>query len=1074
MNPSSIVYYWHAIELLQPQSVPKLNTRDEDDIYSPFFHDLLTQGEPLPWQAGSPVQKQKLPEKRVWSHSVFAHLYDSLAVTQALGAHFGANQGYTEPQSRETALFALKFTEEGALVADSLILSSEAWFLGCVLAGRTWTHGFDSAQEGARHMASSLLSGTVTHKALHELTCAVREQLGLEEFFGDAPCRHRLRSTPIDPEKPAPADDPLNSFLLDDLVKVAAALERGESSSALAQYLREHDPQQRLYLDHPDASLPIVERLYPHKLAPGCWPSRHHLGLVHSQQLAVNSLLDELGDSAGVLGVNGPPGTGKTTLLRDLIAAVVTRRADVLASFDRASQAFVSNGSEDINDTGRKQTGYRLNPALFGFEIVVASSNNVAVENITLELPQLKTVDASWLGEIDYFADLATLLIDQQAWGLISAALGSKTKRKQFVSRFFYGEPPPKKKPARADIAANDLQSADVLAEQEDSYTADIDLSDKPTGPKGFIGWLTNPANNVPEQERQSCWKAATNRYNASKAAAQALCEQVNAINQHIDGVHQRRSALARQRVEHANHKLALERLQLDLVDHETTQLIPAREHLQNALQTLDGHASQQPGLWPNLITLWGATRRWRARLTRLRQQHRLCDNAYETAVKQDKRLGEQVQDRQQQIETAWQQCQALEATLCSDIEAARTLATAGGAEHVLAWLEHGTLNPDEAIEKLEPWQLEGWRQARARVFIEALHLHKTLFQIEAKRLSANLYCITRQLTGAPYHGISPDLGRSIWASLFMVVPVLSSTFASFARSFGSFGCGEIGWLLVDEAGQATPQAAVGALWRAQRAVLVGDPLQLPPIVPACDAVLEHMRKHYQVDPHWICNRQSAQSLADLATRWGKMLGPSQAQTWVGLPLVVHRRCDRPMFEMANRIAYAGAMVYGTHAPAPEEASKASLPTGWLHVIGPSSGNNWVRQEGIMLRRLLERLTVDGVAHHEITVITPFQDVRSKLSSFLPKQIVYGTIHTMQGKEAQIIILILGGSTDNEGARDWAVSTPNLLNVAVTRAKQRLYVIGDYDDWSQRQQFEDIMPLLPKLPFAMPSNTLSA
>gem|GEM_PF-4243217 len=38
MNPPSIVRYWHAVELLQPQAVPKLKKRDAD--YQPFFQDI--------------------------------------------------------------------------------------------------------------------------------------------------------------------------------------------------------------------------------------------------------------------------------------------------------------------------------------------------------------------------------------------------------------------------------------------------------------------------------------------------------------------------------------------------------------------------------------------------------------------------------------------------------------------------------------------------------------------------------------------------------------------------------------------------------------------------------------------------------------------------------------------------------------------------------------------------------------------------------------------------------------------------------------------------------------------------
>ena len=67
----------------------------------------------------------------------------------------------------------------------------------------------------------------------------------------------------------------------------------------------------------------------------------------------------------------------------------------------------------------------------------------------------------------------------------------------------------------------------------------------------------------------------------------------------------------------------------------------------------------------------------------------------------------------------------------------------------------------------------------------------------------------------------------------------------------------------------------------------------------------------------------------------------------------------------------------------------------------------------------------------------------------------------MQGKEAAVVILVLGGNSENAGARNWAVSQPNLLNVAATRAKRRLYVIGDRTDWKQRNLFCDVMDLLP-------------
>jgi hypothetical protein len=739
----------------------------------------------------------------------------------------------------------------------------------------------------------------------------------------------------------------------------------------------------------------------------------------------------------------------------------------VLASLSKASEAFVQNGRESANDGGRERYAYQLDPRLFGFEMVVASSNNGAVENVTLELPQRDKIDPSWLPDAEYFSELAEHTSGRPAWGLISAALGSKSKRTQFVERFFYGKRPSKATKSENKPAPLNLEPLDSQPPDEDLYTGEPMLdnpeADNEPTPKGMREWLNEQAQQMKllaPAEKANLWRVAVKQYQAAKDAEQALRAQVSDILERIRAVI---SAKARIRQKEQERQIRLtQRRSLDeeQATLEIRQLAPAREQLQRELQALEAHLVQKPGLLANLFSLWGAHRTWSARQRLLDGAHALAREAFDSVQRQLQRLSAQLSQLNRQLATDEQEINEAIRHATLQIDKARGVAQAGQAEHLLIWLAQGQLGRGSEIELLEPWILQGWRQARSKVFIEALKLHRTFFKIEASRLGNNLAFITSLLTGSRYRGVSQDVMRSTWASLFMVVPVLSSTFASFARSFGSLGCGEIGWLLVDEAGQATPQAAVGALWRARRAVLVGDPLQLEPIVTVSDAVLEHMRTRYQVDAHWLPNRQSAQTLADHATPWGRMAGPQGQKCWVGLPLVVHRRCDKPMFDLANRIAYDGAMVYGTIAPPPAKESPARLSTGWVHASGRSSGN-WVDNEGHALERLLALLDAYGVPPDSIAVITPFQDVRNQLKDRLPEKIVRSTIHTMQGKEAAVIILVLGGNSENAGARNWAVSQPNLLNVAATRAKRRLYVIGDRDDWRQRNLFCNVMDLLP-------------
>ena len=163
----------------------------------------------------------------------------------------------------------------------------------------------------------------------------------------------------------------------------------------------------------------------------------------------------------------------------------------------------------------------------------------------------------------------------------------------------------------------------------------------------------------------------------------------------------------------------------------------------------------------------------------------------------------------------------------------------------------------------------------------------------------------------APKSAPSPAVAAA-WQSLFLVVPMVSTTFASFGNLFSHLQKEALGWVFIDEAGQATPQQAVGALYRSQRAVIVGDPQQLEPIVAVPYPAQASLARAYGLPQNSQPSRGSVQILADRATPLGTCISRDDEWVWVGIPLRVHRRCDQPMFDIANEIAYSKLMVFGT------------------------------------------------------------------------------------------------------------------------------------------------------------------
>jgi hypothetical protein len=382
-------------------------------------------------------------------------------------------------------------------------------------------------------------------------------------------------------------------------------------------------------------------------------------------------------------------------------------------------------------------------------------------------------------------------------------------------------------------------------------------------------------------------------------------------------------------------------------------------------------------------------------------------------------------------------------------------------------------------------WQIDGlWRDdtlnhLRSQLFAAALGLHEAwLADVLQKTqgFGGNIVAICELLSGKRLAASEDAL--AIWQSLFMIVPVVSSTFASMATQFRELGPKSIGWLFIDEAGQAVPQAAVGALWRSQRAVVVGDPLQIEPVFTVPIRLIEALAKEAglspeaKVAPHQV----SVQILADAANSLGALVPVDGEMQWIGSPLRVHRRCVDPMFTIANTIAYSGKMIFFD----PDKPESRLPPVGTLD-MGPSA---WVRLSGTALNKQVvpEQVELACQAVHilyqrtgqlpELYIISPFRRIKQALidkigdleqwpSDSRPSaeslkewcKARVGTVHTFQGKEESVVLMVLGCDRKSAGAAQWAASKPNLLNVALTRAKHRFFMVGDETLWAELPNF---------------------
>lgn len=908
---------------------------------------------------------------------------------------------------------------------------------------------------------------------------------------------------------------------------LAAHIVTGESTGAFEHVARyalaslEREPSRKLDLLPRDASeaerdhlLSFYQTLLAPKNAPvGMWPSRFPPAFMQQVSINLAARLTTHGDDApeplpgelysDIMTTNGPPGTGKTTLLQNVVANLVVKKARALSTVTEEGQhpgsAFreigYSQPSSRASKYPRTDDGFPrayhvfCDDSLNDYGALLCSANNLAVENVSEEWGTFKKL----------LGDLGLACSSEDPQEIIDAVLrrlGFDLDDKGIRSIFCL--------PGSDDLdlffteIANNGSAADTKANADSLKWGLIGAKlGKDGNVRGFLENHLAPLCRLHDRagsEEPKRFKASVEQFN--KCYADIRDKQKLLSNDYDAIVAERADTVeaARKQLERSYRKKeqGLEKLNriLGCTNSENFETVDeqARKLQSQLLREREAIEREHEGLLGRLAnSKHQKLERFDCDTEKGIALHILNEElpAIEKAYREWKAARERVASSMSKLDEARQQ-QANSSACIRELGSApqrmdRELLDDLLGEEQGPRAQAHTANPS-SIEG----EFNGLDRERQRLFVLALQIIKHFF------LCSNAMCENFDLLHCFRTGKFIKDGtnkESRWTpalfkrrqesllpafqSLFFLMPIVSSTFASVNSLFDNSDDGKwkldeppFGLLIVDEAGQAVPQAAVGALMRCRRAMIVGDPLQVEPVrtsgLDTVSAALAGAADLALVNE----GSSSVQTVADAQNPYGSHIGDK----WVGCPLLVHRRCIDPMFSISNRLSYDGLMMNETKSV--QKKGYLEAHSAWMNVKGPVSGEatQEVREQTELTLRLIERHLdkLEQLEENEpkptLYVISPFSRCASAIQEkckergdryrdfWAPdkkedKTSCVGTVHKFQGREADEVVLVLGCDHSKIGSANWVEENKSIINVAVTRAKQRLYVVGDADVW---------------------------
>jgi very-short-patch-repair endonuclease len=298
---------------------------------------------------------------------------------------------------------------------------------------------------------------------------------------------------------------------------------------------------------------------------------------------------------------------------------------------------------------------------------------------------------------------------------------------------------------------------------------------------------------------------------------------------------------------------------------------------------------------------------------------------------------------------------------------------------------------------------------------------------------------------------------KKIFAKYYDILPKITKILSCWAVSSLSargripFEPGFFDLLVIDEASQCDIASVIPLLYRAKRAVIIGDPNQLSHISTLAENQDTQFLAKYGLIDDYASWAYSVNSLFKLAS--------SFCDSTDIIDLRDHHRSHSDIIGFSNKEFYGGRLRIATNYDRLRFLKDSGPVVRWLDVPGQvlrhAGGSVYNEPEARAVVRELERVVLEQNYVGTIGVVSPFAPQAKRIHDMVfqhdqlarrivDKEFLSATVNKFQGDERDLMIfspVVSSGIT--KGALWFLHKYPNLFNVAITRARGALVVVGD-------------------------------